>query len=554
MRNFLDTISHLDKNNDFAGLLMFVQEKQRDPNELFFAILQLLPKKRLHSAYILAMLLGNVGFRHVVVSFARSAGGLHYGNPLEEAQGLEDLWTQAEALPADQQTHIYNQIIIPVMAFLLDAPIRDSVIRQLLRNGLEKVQTQAETLSTGRAGTYEQTVMPMITHMLKVPLKNPETERILRILEILKAAVPRFRTIFDWNARIPGLSSEEIGRQGRAQARIVLYPSPPPGAPRQKRRAVVAMRHTFFLSSKSRLVEIGPRMVAAMHTYGWQATYYGMNQDNSREECQAIVETCRQQNAEILILDDELLIGIKQARAEMIAQLRRNHPSLKIVGCMLDAWSKEADVLTETSALLDMVWDATSPSLPLWKNPVFSHKVLNMPLTYGVYGEPNQPLIPQMLFAGSINLYNWHRAFWLAAADRMDLPIIQKLSTHQKDDLPVLTSYERHRMELTQATCCLNLTMRSEQTCTVVGRSFEVPLSGALLVQESSPNMHHFFVAGEHYLEFSTLAELSAIARFIRADPEKAEEIRRRGSTFARERYSDEKLIGYIDKFFYFPD
>ncbi len=32
-----------------------------------------------------------------------------------------------------------------------------------------------------------------------------------------------------------------------------------------------------------------------------------------------------------------------------------------------------------------------------------------------------------------------------------------------------------------------------------------------------------------------------------------AEEIRRRGNAFARERYSDEKLIGYLDKALFYP-
>ena len=89
-------------------------------------------------------------------------------------------------------------------------------------------------------------------------------------------------------------------------------------------------------------------------------------------------------------------------------------------------------------------------------------------------------------------------------------------------------------------------------TSIVTGRCYETMHAGALLVQEASEDMRTFFIAGEHYLEFSSLAELAAVARFITHNRAEAEEIRRCGHAFARERYCDEKLIGYIDASLYF--
>ena len=67
-------------------------------------------------------------------------------------------------------------------------------------------------------------------------------------------------------------------------------------------------------------------------------------------------------------------------------------------------------------------------------------------------------------------------------------------------------------------------------------------------------DMYHFFVPGEHYLEFSTLPELAALIRFVREHPAEAEVVRQQGHAFVKERYSDEKLIGYLDKALFFPD
>ena len=127
-------------------------------------------------------------------------------------------------------------------------------------------------------------------------------------------------------------------------------------------------------------------------------------------------------------------------------------------------------------------------------------------------------------------------------------PIELQMSTHTEDGIPILESYTDYMRRIEKSACALNFSMRSDLSRTITGRSFEAPLAGALLIQEDAPEMDYYFVAGEHYLRFSSVAELRAIARYIAEKPEEAEEIRRAGNAFARAQYNDGKLVGYLDK------
>ena len=138
--------------------------------------------------------------------------------------------------------------------------------------------------------------------------------------------------------------------------------------------------------------------------------------------------------------------------------------------------------------------------------------------------------------------------------ERLALPLKKRLSSHLPDGLLALDSFALYMQALSEATCCLNFSMRPNQERVVTFRCFETILGGSLLVQEASPSMHCYFIAGEHYLEFSSLADLAAVSHFIANNREEAEEIRRSGHAFAQEHYRDEKIIGYLDKFLYFPD
>ena len=509
MESFIETVLRLDANNDLAGLHEFVRGNPPKLHEMLDVIFQLLSKVRMQSSFVLALILANAGFKHINISLALIFSGMFLNKPEEEKRGMENLSAQTEMLTIEQKTYFFNHIITPVMA-------------------------------------------PMLVAFLE----NADHVRVLRLLDVLKILDPRFRTLFDWDAPVPEFSLAKLRQRGREQARIINYPLPPSGVPRQQQRVLVTGRETVFMRPDSRFNDLGPRITLAMNNYGWQAEFYGLN--SSVDWWSAIPAICRQKKSDVLLLEDGLMVGnalMKGLRAKMIAQLRQDNPSLKIVGYLLDSWLKPT-VFKETSALLDLVWDFSAPSLSIWQDPTVAKKVICLPCPSANICTPKQPLLSHMLFAGSVKGWNWHRAFWLSAIDRLKIPIKHSLSTHSPDGLSIMESYGLYMRRLADATCCFNLTMRPDidHTCIVTGRSFETILSGSLLVQETTPDMHCFFVSGEHYLEFASLAELSSITQFITEHKEEAEEIRRCGNAFAREHYSEEKLVGYLDKALFFPD
>ena len=143
--------------------------------------------------------------------------------------------------------------------------------------------------------------------------------------------------------------------------------------------------------------------------------------------------------------------------------------------------------------------------------------------------------------------YNWHRGLWLGAAQHAGLPIDRQLSTHKPDGLPVLESYGNYLRRLADATGSVNFSMREDLSQTATSRTFETTLSGALLVEEWSPDIDYYYAAGEHYLPFSSFSELWSIIRFVEENPDQAEEIRRNGTRFAREKYGNANIIANID-------
>ncbi|MBF0162733.1 MAG: glycosyltransferase family 1 protein [Magnetococcales bacterium] len=508
-----EIIERLDASDDVDAFMRFVQDSTHDADGLVFAVYHMLGKIRFRAAYLLATVLVERGLQNPFLSIALSLGGLIAQHPAHMAYGLEHLTRQAEVLLTEQPA-VYEHVLTTV-------------------------------------------IDPAMRHLLATALANENRAQILQLLEVLKAFSPRFRTLFDWNAPIPEFSWEGARRQGQEQrAQLLHYPLPPPGKIQMRRVLVVLREFIFPDKSWSRPYDYGPRIVAAMNAYGWHTTFYPLKGVDLVAEAQEIVEACRQQDVELLVLDDDIMMKVTPLRSHLIAQLRQALPSLKIVSILMDAWEPDANSLRESIALVDRVWTVDAPSRPVWRDPAIAPKMLHLPVPALAenYFAPSQPLTKEPRFFGSISGFNWHRAFWMVAFEHARLPVKSQVATHQTDHLPALESYTHYMRGLAEATCCINLTMRANQHCIVTGRSFETPHSGALLLQERSQDMYHFFVPGEHYLEFSTLPELAALIRFVQEHPAEAEVVRQQGHAFVKERYSDEKLIGYLDKALFFPD
>ena len=515
MSHLLNTLLDLDENCSSAELFNVVQHTQYRSIDMLLAIRELLSTTRLRFAYMLAMMLVNAGHNNIILSMAMCAGGLVFHNREDEQRGRLGLQAEVDKLTTKQQAQFYDHVVFPVSKYLLE---------------------------------------PSLSTM--------DHERILRILEISKAADPPLRTLFDWTAPIPELNKATLQSQGHTRAKLLNHTSPPENVPSRQRSVLVTGRKTFFqIGPNSRLCDVGPRIMAAMNQYGWQAELYSMevfisDMAGSDKEFCIIAERCRQQKPDILLLEDEILFGNRDAYRHMLGQIRVESPATKIVGYRTDSWETRQS-LSEISPLLDLVWDFTSPIMHPWEDPKPAYKQICIPCPFvWDHGSTEQPLATQMVFSGSIKGFNWHRAFWMSAVDRLQLPVIMNKSTHFPDDFAPLVSYGHYMQGLKEATCCLSLTMRPDRRHSriIAGRCFEVLLSGSLLVQEKTPDLDYFFIPGEHYLEFNSIVDLQGIVQFIHHNKEAAEEIRRNGHAFARQHYHDRKLVSYLDKALFYPN
>lgn len=504
MTLFAETIVRLDAGANYQAMHDYILAQPEKADELVPVAFQLLLSYRLRGAYMIAQMM-QPRVANPILSFALAVGGLTLGNPQHEIDGRRALRAQIDMLPAAAQQQLYL--------------------------GLEPM---IRTLANNAANTQDGHAV------------------MLRVLDLIRDLVPTFRDMFDVAATPPALNIDSLRAEGRRTFRPVALSDPPPEARKIKRRAIVAMRALFFPQNpNSRLFEIGPIMVASMNNYGWNASLVGMKcLDHLAEDFRITLETCLHERADVLMLDEQLIEApvARAARKQMIGRLRQELPNIKIVALHLDPWSLDTPLLVEAMPDVDAVW-TFAPDLPAWHQPSVKDRVFMAPLPHaGDYGGPILPLDGRMRFIGSINAFNWHRFFWLSAAAVTDLPLDTQKSQHVADGLSVVESYLGYIRRLADGRCSVNFSMRPNLMPAITGRTFEILASGSLLVQERAPDLDCFLTAGEHYLSFSSVAELRAIADFIRDKPEQAEEIRRAGNAFFRATFSDDKVIGYLDK------
>ncbi|MEO5340292.1 MAG: glycosyltransferase [Magnetococcus sp. MYC-9] len=440
-----------------------------------------------------------------------------------------------------------------------------------LRNEtLQLLREQTGTQTDDHQALDNRTVRHALVGLLNVVLARQDQAFIIGAIEILRAAIPEFHAIFDWDAPTPALSLEKMRQLRPKNMPLVTNPLPPAGAPRVKHRVLIVLLKNYMMTAM--------RFVIAMDRYGWQTEICNelpLTEASAEGDCRIIAEICRQKKVDILLFDAPRFNFMGAAHPHYIAmkkQLQQEHPLLRVLGLSLDSSEGIEKFLLETmgdffDGLLQCHHDPAAPHMR--DNPHFRKKILHdhlIPFNDQNFGSTEKPLVPNLFFRGSIRHPHWARVLWLAAAGHVGLPVTQEVNQFldtnditRYDPSPayrrwLLDDYATYMRKYTDATCCLSVLMFGNMARYLTGRSFEVLLSGALLVQEYSPLMHNHFIPGEHYLEFTTIAELVSIVHFMREHPEEAEEVRRRGHAFACERYNDVRIVGQIDKLLYFPE
>ncbi|MEO5338930.1 MAG: glycosyltransferase 61 family protein [Magnetococcus sp. MYC-9] len=531
VQEVLRTASLLDSNGDHDGFLAFAQAQRHQPSTLSVVIRLLLPRMRLRSAYTLSLLLTGWGYQDPLIALTFAIGNLVFGHAQATVRGLLGWRDQVTRLPDKERIELSDEFMAPVL-----------------------------------------------NHLMQTTLRTATDPQLAVLFNILQTAVPSFRGVLpegaEWSRVTPDPALAVQQRPGASPASLLEFPALPGGSSRPCRRVVVAMQsHQFWGRPRSRPflhVEpalmasmralqawprpmcLGPRLVAAMNAYGWQADLCAAAGFDWAEDHAAILAQCRRKEAELLLLDDSFVldpggeVGNSRSRLERLALLRLQLPELKVAVILHDPRALELTLLSEIAALVDLILDPGSPALPVWQQTALQGKVLHMPMpTGGTLNLSQRALQPRLVFAGQKVSY---APFWLRAAEQMGLPIMQTGEAFDPQEWVQLDSYLQYRKNLAKEPCHLRLARDPHHRSPVADQSLEILLGGSLLVQESSPHMQRYFVPGEHYLEFSTLTELAAIVRFITERREEAEAIRRAGRSFARKQYGDKALVGYLDR------
>ena len=490
---------------DYPGLQDYILKSAEHQDTLISMVWALLEGRHTRGAYLVAKLLYLRGVLNPIISFAIYCGGKVIGNEADAEAGRNMLREQFDRQSPELQKQTYDAL------------------------------------------------EPLILEQLSLAISEPDsTPAMLTLLEIVKQVAPDLRARFDFSAPTVPLDIPAVKAKGRSAVRLTPLEGPPEGVPRVNRRVIVAYRAFVFPHFvNSRVFEQGATMANALEGYGWETRVHGLEfNQHENEDAERLVAACLAEKPDILILDAVLLHFPKPL--QLFGELRQKMPDLKIVGMYFDAWSCKPKQLRRAGAYFDLSWTVT-PDLEHWQIPELAGKVFQAPLPRGGdFGGPILPLLPKIHFSGGVAAYNWHRGIWIAAMREADLPIETHMSAFIDDKLPPLESYLAYMRRLADGRCGINFSMRQNMTTfSVTARSFEILAAGSLLIQEACPEMDCYFVAGEHYLPFSSFAELKGVARFIVEQPREAEKIRRAGNAFFRERYLDDKLIGYLDRALY---
>ena len=102
MSDFLETVFHLDLQNDVPGIVECIRQSSNDSNLLFSALCQLLLRRQTRSAFLIAQYLLNMGNHHTVLGFAGAVGGYIFNLPDELTRGLNHLRAQSDIQAQEQ--------------------------------------------------------------------------------------------------------------------------------------------------------------------------------------------------------------------------------------------------------------------------------------------------------------------------------------------------------------------------------------------------------------------------------------------------------------------
>ncbi|NGZ27617.1 MAG: hypothetical protein G8345_12115 [Magnetococcales bacterium] len=363
LRRWVAKLKQAEANNHLQGIVDILKNVPQSPSVSLALLVALLGEKGVASAWQLAKLLHGRGLGNEVSAFAEGLGECMFGQPESRLQTVQLLGRLMEGLPAPRLAALYEIIKVPLRDIGLDA---------------------------FRKKNYE--------FLLK------------GLLPLMQAAVPAFRTLLDVNAPVPTIDLFQMAQEGEQRARLLTFQTSN-GQDRQPRRALVAVRKIVL---GKREFEFGPFFTRCLKMYGWQAAFFGIEITTADAIYQQLTHQCKEMQPEVIFLDLELLLLDGNGRAlffELLIQLRRVVPGVKIVAIYFDVHYLDKAVFEVASAMSDLSWTLGGTEQLYQEMDHFPNRVYCPLVAEESFRGESRPLKESLLFSGRVFNVNWHRIF-----------------------------------------------------------------------------------------------------------------------------------------------
>jgi hypothetical protein len=410
----------------------------------------------------------------------------------------------------------------------------------------EKLITVGALLAAGKLDRLEQVLQLLDFNELTLKERSHLIARILTVFDdILKPPGNNSelaRSILQLATTIcpEELHAHEQGRSAPAPKKLLELHY----APRISHsiKGTVFFRETMF-GTGSRKHEFGHRIQTALASQGWNI---GLSPAESMHgfssSCICDVAFVDVGYLGLLPLDNIL---------EILSGLRSSFRIIIIIEP--DPWTGNADdLLSAISDHIDYVWGFTA-DWDLVDGPCFRERAILFPNVGGFDHIDNNVLAEiswntcSFNFSGSVQDHNINRVYWLLESVIRGLPItINITDPTMEDGLDRESSLLKYAQLLASNNASINFTTRSDGSRILTGRSVEIISLNRLLVQESCPPCHNYYVEGEHFLEFVDMDGLGTIIDFLKSHPKTAQKICDLGYQFYKERYSSRKMVEHI--------
>lgn len=373
-------------------------------------------------------------------------------------------------------------------------------------------------------------------------LQAGDAPRAAQIMRLVAAADPHLRRIYDEAILASGSTAsadmpQPVDLEGKLPFQSAFDLDEPAAhaviARHRHRRVLFAMRSGDAPSK----ADVPRNLTNSLSALGIKWT--GLNGMPGTDARDRLVDDLRAGLAEarpdVVVYDDMFVSGPAgesgtwERILEVLDAARRAHGT-KLVYTHPDAWYDGMDELYNAAFNLGDLFHMPHPALLRRLSPAAAERVFCHP--YPVSDPPGAPTAPRRRlhgsFVGSLNWTTPSRLAWCAEIANADLPV----------DIHLSTAHARSAAEYVELigdyAIGVNFTARSNDTRILTQRTTEIPCFGSLLLEEDSADTPYFMRPFDHYVPFTTLAELRARLRQLIEEPELRGRITRSGTSWAR--------------------